>query len=642
MAVVWSIIDGNLPFLDDFPVQYDIEYTSDALWQISDGDHPYKKAVPTNYGFTDYSDMVWIIEDGDHPYKKAFPTMYPIEIIEDEWVSKNNSVPYRVEYPPMYISYSTDSWKIDDSIPYRDDFPRLIFSIPDINNEWVNNSVNTIPYRLHFASLRSSTNARHFWYIDDDIPFQGGFPPLYESIKIDPWYIDDDVPYRPAFPDLRDSIPGTDIWVSDGDIPFRLDFPELKKTVLHETWFQETGWDPYRPWPKHKPIIQEVQTIESVPDVDWTKSMKQDFEFYTVDPATWFDDKRLTNIISCNMTHDVSTDKRGNASITLTEEIPECYIRTYLVVTQNNILYKFCLGTFLYMTSSDSFDGMKHNITMTGYTPLVELEEQYPKLGYHVVGYTNRKYGSEAPMVTDEIRDIILENTRCEVESKVLINKPLLNDFIAGTNDNWLTVVNNILDASSLQSYILTVDEWGTIIIADAPTIDDVATTFTYNDDNSSILLPTLDTFDDIYGIPNVMEVLYVGDKNMPAIRVVVKNEDENSVVSTVARGREIVRRYTINNIAAPLNTQSYDAVYAQVEAQAYKLLEASSTIQKTISYSHGYCNVKVGDMVMLNYTRAGMNNVRAKVTSQRISCKPGCQVDETAVYTKKLWNRGV
>ena len=537
----------------------------------------------------------------------------------------------------IYISYmtanqyvldrSTDTWKtaqwsyaIESGAYVWHDGEKTYYSRGTLNDqyEFVRTSTTKTPYRVEFPELKESIDPSHFWYIDDDIPFQGGFPPLKESQS------------------LRDE------WLIDDGIPYRLDFPELKKTVIHETWFQETGWDPYRPWPRHKPIIEEVQTIESVPPVDWTKSMKQDFEFYTVDPNTWYDDKKLDNIISCNITHDISTDKRGNASITLTEAIPECYIRTYLLVTQNNILYKFCLGTFLYMTSSDSFDGMKHNITMTGYTPLVELEEQYPKIGYHVVGYTNRKHGSEAPMVTDEIRDIILENTRCEVESKVMINKPLLNDFIAGTNDNWLTVVNNILDASSLQSYILTVDEWGTIIIADAPTIDDVATSFTYNDDNSSILLPTLDTFDDIYGIPNVMEVLYVGDKNMPAIRIVVKNEDEESIVSIPRRGREIVRRYTINNIAAPLNTQSYEAVYAQVEEQAYKLLEAASTIQKTISYSHGYCDVKVGDMVLINYERAGMNNVRAKVVSQRISCKPGCQVDEQAVYTKKLWNRGV
>lgn len=563
----------------------------------------------------------------------------------------------------IYYSYATNSqhYQLDKStntwIPKTWDGMRnpnganiwhyknkTYYSYNTANRELRNaRKITSTPYRLNFPELKESIDPYGKWLIDDDIPYRINFPEMVESIDINSWVIDDDIPFRPNFPELIESVDIYNSWLISDDIPFRWNFPPLIPTNMpSDSWLQDKGWDPRRPWPDHRSIIQKVQTIPNIPDVDWTKSMQQTFEFYTVDPNNWYDDQKLENIISCDLTHDLTSDKRGNASIAVTEPLPECYIRTYLVVTQAGYMHKICLGTYLYMTSSDSFDGMKHNITMTGYTPMVELEEKLPPLGFHIVGITNRKHSGDAPMVTDAIKDIVTTYTRCEIENRTVIQKPLLNDFVAGTNDNFLTVINNVLNASSLGQYILTIDEWGTIIVKDKPVLEDAIPTYIYTDDNSSILLPSLDTNDDIYGIPNVVEVLYTGDKRLPAIRVIVKNEDPTSIVSIPSRGREIAKRFTITNIAAPVNDYSEAAVRAQVTAQAERLLEAASTINKTISYSHGYCDVKVGDTVLINYERAGVTGIRAKVVSQRISCKPGCQVDEQAVYTKKLWNRGV
>lgn len=76
-AVTWYIVDGDLPFLYDFPTQYELEYTSDVLWQIEDGTLPYKKSFAELHGFSDAPDAVWVIQDGELPYKKAFPPLYP-------------------------------------------------------------------------------------------------------------------------------------------------------------------------------------------------------------------------------------------------------------------------------------------------------------------------------------------------------------------------------------------------------------------------------------------------------------------------------------------------------------------------------------------------------------------------------------
>ena len=79
-------------------------------------------------------------------------------------------------------------------------------------------------------------------------------------------------------------------------------------------------------------------------------------------------------------------------------------------------------------------------------------------------------------------------------------------------------------------------------------------------------------------------------------------------------------------------------ATQAQVQDYADRLLRALSTIEYTISYTHAYCPVRVGDCVRFNYSRAGMTNIKAKVISQNISCGLPCQVSEKAVYTNNLW----
>ena len=133
----------------------------------------------------------------------------------------------------------------------------------------------------------------------------------------------------------------------------------------------------------------------------------------------------------------------------------------------------------------------------------------------------------------------------------------------------------------------------------------------------------------DLYGIPNVVEVVYSNGNDNYYSRVI--NDDENSPTSTINRGREIVYRETDPSIIG-------DPTDNKIQEYAEQLLTSLSTLEYTVTYSHGYCPVRLGDCVRLNYSRAGLKNVKAKVVSQSISCKPGCKVTEKAVFTTKLW----
>ena len=151
----------------------------------------------------------------------------------------------------------------------------------------------------------------------------------------------------------------------------------------------------------------------------------------------------------------------------------------------------------------------------------------------------------------------------------------------------------------------------------------------TFTDDNSSILYPDISDERDLYGIPNVVEVVYSTESTTLYSRV--ENNDTASPISIVNRGREIVYRDTNPSVDGE-PTQDY------LDQYATQLLRNLSTLEHKIVFTHGYCDVKIGDCILLDYKRAGMRNIKAQVISQSIQCVTGCPVEATAVYTTKLW----
>lgn len=350
--------------------------------------------------------------------------------------------------------------------------------------------------------------------------------------------------------------------------------------------------------------------------IDWTKSMTQTYEFYKVDPHTWKDIEPLNQITSCSIDRDESAQTLGSATIDTTEEINECYVRVYLIAVQNGITDKVVLGTYLVQTPSVSFDGKNNSITLDGYTPLIELKEGLPPIGYSILKDTN---------IMETAYNICREHVRTPVV-KANNSKKLYSDFVSNINDTWTKFISDLV---SMANYKLDLDEMGRILFAPIQDIASLQHRWVYTDDNSSILYPEITNERDLYGIPNVVEVVYSNNDECLFSRIV--NSDENSPISTVNRGREIVYRDTNPNFAGKPTQEMLDDY-------AVQLLRNLSCLEHKITYTHGYCPVRIGDCVMLDYKQANLRNVKAKVISQNIKCKPGCPVQETAIYTTKLW----
>jgi len=349
---------------------------------------------------------------------------------------------------------------------------------------------------------------------------------------------------------------------------------------------------------------------------DWTKSMQRTFEYYTVNPDTWTDRKRLDKIISSSISWDYTSDTVGSASFTTTESFGEEYIRIYLITVQNGIEERWRLGTFLAQSPSFSFNGKHKSINVDAYSPIIELKEKNPPIGYTLLKNTN---------VMETVYSLTRENLRAPVV-KSQSGTELQSNFTANTNDTWFSYISSLLTYAEFK---FDLDDSGRILYSPIQKTEAMSPRWTYSVNNSSILTPEISVDRDIYGIPNVIEVIQKVSGSTYVARAV--NKDPLSPISTVTRGREIVKRITNANFNGATPTT------AQVDDYAKRALDTVSTTAYRITYSHAYCPVRIGDCVLINYPAVGLNNVKAKVMSQSITCNAAMTVQETAEYSVKL-----
>ena len=350
---------------------------------------------------------------------------------------------------------------------------------------------------------------------------------------------------------------------------------------------------------------------------DWRSSMQQSFEYYIVDPITWKDKTLLNNVKKCTIQRDSEVSTLGSATIDVTESVGECYIRVYLITIQNGLTDKHPLGTFIVQTPSSSFDGKIRSVSMDAYTPLLELKENQPPIGYFIPKGSNIM-NIACSLTAEHLRAPVVKTEKDDI---------LYFDFISETDDNWLVFISDLLANAK---HIFSLDELGRVLFSPIQDTASLQPVWTYDDNNSSILYPEFDMDHDLYDIPNVVEVIH--STGMTTQHAVAINDDPNSPISTVNRGRKITHRITDPKLVGS------DPTKREIDEYAIRQLSELSTIEYTISYTHGYCPVRIGDCVRLNYSRAGINGVKAKVISQTIKCEPGCPVQEKARFTMKLW----
>ena len=373
--------------------------------------------------------------------------------------------------------------------------------------------------------------------------------------------------------------------------------------------------------------------------IDWTKSMSQTYEFYVVNPYTGMNKEKLYNVTGASITRDLQSDTQVSGSIEYDGELDEAYVRVYLVAEQGEEHEKIPLITMLCQTPSTSYNGKYKKTSITGYSPLIELQNCYPPFGYTFPKAGTTPLTNDDPYRLDNlIQSLCDDNMRTTVLSigedlsdtqRAKMTEPIVTD----PQQTWFEVISQLI---GLTDYMFRVTPLGVTYFEKKPKLSRMAPIWTYDTENSSILSADISIDRDIYGIPNVIEVI-VTSISGSIMNVSVENNDTNSPTSIPSRGRRVVSRIINPEDIGKLPPNSED----KLREYAKDKLEKVNELTYTISYKHGYCDVNIGDCVKINYPEAGIDNIKALVINQKIDCKTGCEVEETAIFTRKLFEGG-
>lgn len=354
--------------------------------------------------------------------------------------------------------------------------------------------------------------------------------------------------------------------------------------------------------------------------IDWTRQMRQDFEYWLVDPITWSDVEKLDCVTGASLTFDTSAETIGTASFTTYETLKECYIRTYMKCTQLGAVSKIALGTNLVQTPSKSYDGYTISSSLDAYSPLLELKDSSPELGYTVRKDVN---------IMSIFSSIYKSHCRAPLTEGYESDKKTWYDYTAESDDTWLSFLTSLVN---LDDKYISVDGYGRVYLTKNQRLKQMTPTWVFDSRNSSILYPETTDKADYYGIPNVVEVIYSEDDLYFYSRV--ENHDDSDL-SLEGRGREVLYRETSPDFNGTPNQNIIDE-YAK------SLMETKSTLSHEVSLKHGYCSAKINDAVIINQPDVGLDNVKGYITAQSISCEPGCPITSTITYTDELWSGNV
>ena len=329
--------------------------------------------------------------------------------------------------------------------------------------------------------------------------------------------------------------------------------------------------------------------------MDWRKGFTAGYVLAEVDPATW-NDVRFYNFTGGSISRS-ETDQ--SADLNLTERLDEKWIRIYLNAQQVSGSAHVALFTGITSTPERQINGTRESFATDCYSVLKPADDMLLQRGYYA------PQGVNAALLAAEL----LRVGPAPVEYAEPAPK-LQEPIIAEDSETNLTMAQKLMDAIG---WMIRIDGMGKIRICQKPT--EIAARFDAIDGDA--IEPQLSDVEDWFDCPNCLRVSS-GENT-----VELKDEDPNSRLSTVSRGREIWQQ------ESSVTLGDRETLY---EYTARKLQELQSPA-RTRSYSRRFDpNVFPGDLIDLHYPRQKIMG-RHRVSTQTITIGYGCRTSEEAVY---------
>lgn len=328
--------------------------------------------------------------------------------------------------------------------------------------------------------------------------------------------------------------------------------------------------------------------------MDWAKGFSSSYYMTLVDPTTWRDIERI-EITDGNISR-TNEGLRQSADVDCTDFNPdrERWIRIYLDAAQEGDVVHVPLFTGLSSVPEQSIDGSRVQYPLTCYSVLKPAEDILLQRGW---------FAAESFNGAEVVRDLL------SVTPAPIIVEPdapaLSQSIIAENGENHLTMANKVLAAINWR---LRISGDGTITVCSMP--EEVSSTFGLDND---VIEPKLTRKADWFSCPNVFRAI---SDDMTAV---ARDDAEDSMLSTVSRGREI----WVEESNCDLNDGESLEQYAQ------RRLEELQAVAYSVRYTRRFDpEVLVDDLVRLHYPGQNLMD-EYTVISQDINLGHGARTSE-------------
>lgn len=318
------------------------------------------------------------------------------------------------------------------------------------------------------------------------------------------------------------------------------------------------------------------------------------FYYCEVDPITWTDVGEKHEFISGSISCSSDSVLFNSATLSVSEKIDdgESWIRIY--IETNGI--KTALFTGITSTPERKLNGNVETYDISCYSVLKPADEVLLPLGY------TAKSGSSVY----EIRKLL---SVCNVKVTSYDNPPgIAEHIVASSTDTNLSMVMAILNA---MNWRIRISGYGEVELCPVATAKD--SSLTLGQYSNDYIEPSVTDTYDWYECPNVMRV------TLNSKTAIARDEDPNSMFSTISRGREVWKHEDGTSLSSDENL-------AQL---AIRRLKECQKPLRTVKYTRRYYDdVLAGDVVTLDYDSFNLTGTYT-IISQDIQLGYNCKVSE-------------
>lgn len=335
--------------------------------------------------------------------------------------------------------------------------------------------------------------------------------------------------------------------------------------------------------------------------MDWSKGYTSTYYASVVDPITWRDTDRI-DIINGSINRSVSDALMQSCSLQVKsgQETIEKWVRVWRDVEQNGEYSHDAVFTGLATTPRNEIEGLLRSDALECYSVLKPADDVHLLRGYYVSAGLN---GAEV------IRSL-LDVTPAPVSiDRTNIPPTITSTLVAEDGETHLSMIEKIL---TIIDWRLRINGNGEILIC--PQAEDTSGAFDPNE--VDVLEPSIKMEADWFSIPNVF--CAINDD----VTAIARDDDPNSKLSTISRGREVWMTETSPSLADNETIEQY----------ARRRLKSEQIIEKKASYNRRYVpDLLPGDLLLLHYPEQGLDGIYM-ITSQSIELSHSGTTNEEAV----------